>query len=74
MTVVVVVEVVTVVVVAVVLVVVGGAVEVVVKLHGGFGYMKESPARRAFVDTRPVSIGGGGDEVMIQYLAKMLGF
>ena len=29
---------------------------------------------RAFVDSRLISIGGGADEVMIQYVAKMLGF
>jgi citronellyl-CoA dehydrogenase len=45
-----------------------------VQLHGGFGYMKESVAGRAFVDTRLMSIGGGADEVMIHYVAKMLGF
>ena len=45
-----------------------------IQLHGGFGYMKESAAGRAFVDTRLMSIGGGADEVMMQYLAKMLGF
>jgi citronellyl-CoA dehydrogenase len=45
-----------------------------IQLHGGFGYMKESVAGRAFVDTRLISIGGGADEVMIQYAAKMLGF
>jgi citronellyl-CoA dehydrogenase len=45
-----------------------------IQLHGGFGYMKESVAGRAFVDTRLVSIGGGADEVMIHYMAKMLGF
>jgi citronellyl-CoA dehydrogenase len=45
-----------------------------IQLHGGFGYMKESVAGRAFVDTRLISIGGGADEVMIQYLARMLGF
>jgi citronellyl-CoA dehydrogenase len=43
-----------------------------VQLHGGFGYMKESAAGRAFVDTRLVSIGGGSDETMIHYMAKML--
>jgi citronellyl-CoA dehydrogenase len=42
------------------------------QLHGGFGYMKESAAGRAFVDTRLVSIGGGSDETMIHYMAKML--
>jgi citronellyl-CoA dehydrogenase len=44
------------------------------QLHGGYGYMKESVAGRAFVDTRLMSIGGGADETMIHYLAKMLGF
>jgi citronellyl-CoA dehydrogenase len=43
------------------------------QLHGGYGYMKESAAGRAFVDSRLVSIGGGADETMIHYLAKMLG-
>jgi citronellyl-CoA dehydrogenase len=45
-----------------------------IQLHGGFGYMKESVAGRAFVDTRLISIGGGADEVMMQYVAKMVGF
>jgi citronellyl-CoA dehydrogenase len=44
-----------------------------IQLHGGFGYMKESVAGRAFVDTRLMSIGGGADEVMIHYMGKMLG-
>ncbi len=43
------------------------------QLHGGYGYMKESMAGRAFVDSRLLSIGGGADETMIHYLAKMLG-
>jgi citronellyl-CoA dehydrogenase len=42
------------------------------QLHGGFGYMKESAAGRAFVDTRLISIGGGSDETMIHYMAKLL--
>jgi citronellyl-CoA dehydrogenase len=45
-----------------------------IQLHGGYGYMKESAAGRAFVDARLFSIGGGSDETMIHYLAKMLGF
>ncbi len=45
-----------------------------IQLHGGYGYMKESAAGRAFVDTRLISIGGGSDETMIHYLAKILGF
>ncbi|MEE8507974.1 MAG: acyl-CoA dehydrogenase family protein [Myxococcota bacterium] len=45
-----------------------------IQLHGGYGYMKESMAGRAFVDSRLISIGGGSDETMLQYLAKQLGF
>jgi citronellyl-CoA dehydrogenase len=45
-----------------------------IQLYGGYGYMKESPAGRAFVDSRLISIGGGSDETMIHYLAKQLGF
>jgi len=44
------------------------------QLHGGYGYMKECVAGRAFVDSRLISIGGGSDETMIHYLAKILGF
>ena len=45
-----------------------------IQLSGGYGYMKESAAGRAFVDSRLISIGGGSDETMLQYLAKQLGF
>lgn len=45
-----------------------------IQLHGGYGYMSESAAGRAFVDSRLISIGGGADETMIHYLAKQLGF
>jgi citronellyl-CoA dehydrogenase len=45
-----------------------------IQFHGGYGYMKESMAGRAFVDSRLVSIGGGSDETMLHYMAKQLGF
>ena len=45
-----------------------------IQLNGGYGYMKESAAGRAFVDSRLGSIGGGADETMLHYLAKQLGF
>jgi citronellyl-CoA dehydrogenase len=45
-----------------------------IQLHGGYGYMKESMAGRAFVDSRLISIGGGSDETMMHYMAKQLGF
>ena len=35
---------------------------------------ESNSAGRAFVDTRLISIGGGSDETMIHYVAKMLGF
>ncbi len=44
------------------------------QLHGGYGFMKESMAGRAYVDTRVGTIGGGSEETMLQYLAKQLGF
>ena len=50
-----------------------GVADECIQLFGGSGYMKDNPAGRAFVDTRLISIGGGADEVMIHYLAKMLG-
>jgi len=43
------------------------------QLHGGFGYMKDCVAGRAFVDSRLCSIGGGADETLIHYVAKRLG-
>ncbi|HVU00568.1 MAG TPA: acyl-CoA dehydrogenase family protein [Polyangiaceae bacterium] len=43
------------------------------QLHGGYGYMKESAAGRHFVDSRLMSIGGGADETMMQYVARRLG-
>jgi citronellyl-CoA dehydrogenase len=45
-----------------------------IQFHGGYGYMKESMAGRAFVDSRLISIGGGSDETMQHYMAKQLGF
>ncbi len=45
-----------------------------VQLHGGLGFMKESMAGRAYVDTRVGTIGGGSEETMLAYLAKYLGF
>ena len=44
-----------------------------IQLYGGYGYMKDCPAGRAFVDTRLGSIGGGSDETMLHYLSKQLG-
>jgi len=44
------------------------------QLHGGSGFMRESMAGRAFVDTRMSTVGGGSEETLLHYLAKQLGF
>jgi citronellyl-CoA dehydrogenase len=44
------------------------------QLHGGYGFMKESMAGRAFVDSRVGTIGGGSEETMLDYLSRQLGF
>ena len=43
-----------------------------IQLHGGLGYMRESVAGRAFVDSRLMSIGAGADETMMHYMSKLL--
>lgn len=40
------------------------------QLHGGYGYMREYPVSRAFVDARIQSIYGGTSEVMKTIIAK----
>jgi alkylation response protein AidB-like acyl-CoA dehydrogenase len=44
-----------------------------VQLHGGYGYMRECAAGRAFVDWRAVSIFGGSTEVMKEMVGRGLG-
>jgi alkylation response protein AidB-like acyl-CoA dehydrogenase len=42
-------------------------------LHGGYGYMREYPVARAFVDARIQTIYGGTTEIMKTIIAKDLG-
>lgn len=44
-----------------------------VQLHGGYGYMREYPVARDFVDVRAVPIYAGSNEVMKLILARMMG-
>jgi len=44
------------------------------QLHGGYGYMMEFPIQRAWRDSRLARIGAGADEVMLDYIAKHMGF
>ncbi|WP_242474614.1 acyl-CoA dehydrogenase family protein [Tomitella cavernea] len=43
------------------------------QLHGGYGYMREHPVSRAFVDARIQTIYGGTTEIMKTIVAKDLG-
>ncbi|BBY06856.1 acyl-CoA dehydrogenase family protein [Mycobacterium noviomagense] len=43
------------------------------QLHGGYGYMREYPVARAFVDARIQTIYGGTTEIMKTIIAKDLG-
>jgi alkylation response protein AidB-like acyl-CoA dehydrogenase len=43
------------------------------QLHGGYGYMREYPVSRAFVDARIQTIYGGTTEIMKTIIAKDLG-
>src|SRR5690349_12696682 len=40
---------------------------------GGMGFINETPASRAYRDSRLTSTGGGADEVMLMVLCKMMG-
>ncbi len=42
------------------------------QLHGGYGYMREYPVSRAFVDARIQTIYGGTSEIMKTIIAKDL--
>lgn len=44
-----------------------------VQLHGGMGYMRETPVERLARDARLLPIGGGTQEIMKEIIAKNLG-
>lgn len=50
----------------------GKAIDDMVQLHGGYGYMLEYPIARAFVDMRVTRIYGGTSEVMRELIARKL--
>ncbi|MFC4035861.1 acyl-CoA dehydrogenase family protein [Streptomyces polygonati] len=43
------------------------------QLHGGYGYMREQPVARAFLDTRMMPIYGGTNEIMKEVIGRSLG-
>ena len=50
----------------------GTALDTMVQLHGGYGYMLEYPVARAFVDMRVNRIYGGTSEVQRDLIARKL--
>ncbi|QFZ84011.1 acyl-CoA dehydrogenase [Variovorax paradoxus] len=50
----------------------GKALDEMVQLHGGYGYMLEYPVARAFADSRVNRIYGGTSEVMRDLIARKL--
>ncbi len=50
----------------------GKALDDMVQLHGGYGYMLEYPVARAFVDARVNRIYGGTSEVMRDLISRKL--
>ncbi|SCU79053.1 Long-chain specific acyl-CoA dehydrogenase, mitochondrial (fragment) [Cupriavidus necator] len=50
----------------------GKALDEMVQLHGGYGYMMEDPVGRAFADSRVTRIYGGTSEVMRDLISRKL--
>jgi acyl-CoA dehydrogenase len=44
------------------------------QLWGGYGYLKNSPIGKQFVDQRVTRIYGGANEVLLEVVAKGMGF
>lgn len=44
-----------------------------VQLHGGYGFMRECPVAKAFIDNRVHSIYGGTNEIMKEIIGRSLG-
>ncbi len=48
-------------------------VDTCVQLHGGYGYMREQPVAKAYLDARVQTIYGGTTEVMKEIIGRSLG-
>ncbi|MEV0051700.1 acyl-CoA dehydrogenase family protein [Saccharopolyspora shandongensis] len=44
------------------------------QLHGGYGYMKEYPVAKAYLDSRIQTIYGGTTEIMKEIIGRSMGF
>jgi len=43
------------------------------QLYGGYGYMRESPIARAYIDSRITTIYGGTTEIMKEIIGRGMG-
>lgn len=50
----------------------GQVVDELLQLHGGYGFMREYPIARAFVDSRVQRIYGGTSEIMKEIISRTL--
>jgi alkylation response protein AidB-like acyl-CoA dehydrogenase len=50
----------------------GRVVDTCLQLHGGWGYMREYPISRAYVDARIERIAGGSSEIMKEIIGRSL--
>jgi acyl-CoA dehydrogenase len=51
----------------------GRIVDACLQLHGGYGYMREYPISRDYVDARVNRIYGGSNEIMLEIVGRSLG-
>jgi alkylation response protein AidB-like acyl-CoA dehydrogenase len=51
----------------------GRVVDQCVQLHGGYGYMREYPIARAYLDARVTRIYGGTTEIMKEIIGRSMG-
>ena len=49
------------------------AAEEAVQIHGGYGYVRESPVSRFYLDSKILTIGEGTSEVQRMVIARQLG-
>ncbi len=51
----------------------GALVDRCLQLHGGYGYMREYPVARAYLDSRVQTIYGGTTEIMKEIIGRSMG-
>ncbi len=51
----------------------GRIVDACLQLHGGYGYMREYPISRDYIDARVNRIYGGSNEIMLEIIGRSLG-